>query len=211
MLLRKLACIQAGTPVDSHSPHCAPSPAGSTGSIGSRAPFPPGGHILHTHSETPHRQRTGSAPAPCVVIAQTVMQLAVHLAVSQMENRMVRPTEVGLITQVVRNQMEILRNKMKVASKTMLKRWMGPAVMRLAVIPRAVKPRAVRCLPVRWPRAQSLSWILRTVKIHQTPTPGRPCPWFPHPRRRERRPNPVWHNCPHCHSWTQNCQKSSRR
>ena len=36
-------------------------------------------------------------------------------------------------------------------------------------------------------------------------------PQFPHPRRKERRPNLAWHNHPHCHSWTQNCQKSSRR
>ena len=27
---------------------------------------------------------------------------------------------------------------------------------------------------MRWPRVQSLSQIPRTVKVHQTPTPGRP-------------------------------------
>ena len=31
MLLRKLACIEGGAPMDSHNPHCAPSPAGSEG------------------------------------------------------------------------------------------------------------------------------------------------------------------------------------
>ena len=142
-------------------------------------------------------------------MTQTAMKVrapAVHLAVSQIQNRMARPTKVCLITQVARNQMAMLRNETKVASKTMLKRWVSPAVMRLAV-----KPRAVRCLPARWPRVQSLSQIPRTAKVHQTPTTGRPHPQFPHPRRRERRPNPVQHNHPCCCSWTQNCQKSSRR
>ena len=118
--------------------------------------------------------RTSPAPAPHVVIAWTMMQTAmevrapaVHLVVSQIQNRMARPTKACVITQVVRNQMAMLRNEMKVASKTMLKRWMSPAAMRLAV-----KLRTVRCLPARWPRVQSLSQIPRTVKVHQTPTPG---------------------------------------
>ena len=61
VLLRKLAQIQGSTPMDSHSPCCAPSPAGSTGSIGSGASLPPGGHILCTHSETPTWMRDWSS------------------------------------------------------------------------------------------------------------------------------------------------------
>ena len=53
MLSRKFAHIEGSAPVDSHSPRCAPSPAGSTGSIGSGTSLPPGGHILHTRSGTP--------------------------------------------------------------------------------------------------------------------------------------------------------------
>ena len=131
---------------------------------------------------------------------------AVYLAVSQILNGTMRPTKACLITWVARNLMVMLRSEMKVASKTMLKRWTGPAAMRLTV-----KPRAVRCLPVRWPRVQSLRQILRTAKVHQTLTLGRPRPQFPHPRRRERRPNPAWHTHPCCHFWTQNCQRSSVR
>ena len=47
--------------MDSHSPHHAPSPVGSTGSIGSRASRPLGGHIPHTHSETPLQTREQSS------------------------------------------------------------------------------------------------------------------------------------------------------
>ena len=61
MLLRKLAYIQGSAPMDSHSPFCVPSPAGSTGSIGSRASLPPGGHIPCTHSETPPWTREQSS------------------------------------------------------------------------------------------------------------------------------------------------------
>ena len=139
-------------------------------------------------------------------VAMNVRALAVHLGDNRIPNRTLRPTKVCLITWLVRNLTAMLRSETKGASKTMIKRWMSPAVMRLTV-----KPRAVRCLPVRWPRVQSLSRIPRTAKVHQTPTPGTPRPWFPHPRRRERRPNPAQHTCPHCHSWTQNCQESSVR
>ena len=61
MLSRKLACIEGGAPVDSHSPHCAPSPTGSIGSIGSRASLPPAGHLPHTRSETPPCTREWSS------------------------------------------------------------------------------------------------------------------------------------------------------
>ena len=119
----------------------------------------------------------------------------VHLAVSQIPNGMTRPTKLYLITQVVSNPMAMLRSKMKVASKTMLKRWMSPAVMRLTV-----KLRAVRCLPAR-PRVQSLKQIPRTAKVHQTLAPRGPHPRFPGPRR-ARGPNPAQFTHPHCHSWT---------
>ena len=119
----------------------------------------------------------------------------VHLAASQISNGTTRQKKVCLVTQVARNPMAMLRSEMKVASKTMLKRLMSPVVMRLTV-----KPRAVRCLPTRQPRSQSLRQIPRTAKVHQTPTPGRPCHWFPCPRRRERRPNPVQHTHPCCYS-----------
>ena len=66
MLSRKLACIKDSAPVDSCSPHHAPSPAGSTGSRGSGASLPPGGHIPHTHSETPlHMREWSSSSSPC--------------------------------------------------------------------------------------------------------------------------------------------------
>ena len=58
VLSSKLACIQGSTTMDSHSPHHAPSPAGSTGS---RAFLPPRGHILCTHSETPMWMRGWSS------------------------------------------------------------------------------------------------------------------------------------------------------
>ena len=61
MLSRKLAHIQGGAPVDSCSPHRVPSPAVSTGSIGSRASLPLGGHIPCTHSETPPQMREWSS------------------------------------------------------------------------------------------------------------------------------------------------------
>ena len=61
VLSRKLACIQGGAPVDSRSPRHAPSPAGSTGSIGSGSSLPLGGHIPHTHSETPRQMREWSS------------------------------------------------------------------------------------------------------------------------------------------------------
>ena len=61
VLLRKLACIKGGSPVDSHSPHHVPSPAGSVGSIGSGASLPPGGHIPHTRWETPPCTREWSS------------------------------------------------------------------------------------------------------------------------------------------------------
>ena len=61
ILSRKLACIQGSAPMDSHSPHHAPSPDGSTGSIGFGASLPPGGHILHTCSETPLQMREQSS------------------------------------------------------------------------------------------------------------------------------------------------------
>ena len=139
-------------------------------------------------------------------MAMKVRALVVHLVVSQISNGTTRPTKGCLITRVARNPMVMLRSEMKVASKTILKRQMSPAVTRLTV-----KPRAARCLLVRWPRVPSLRWILRTAKVHRTPTLGRPCPQFPHPRRRERTPNPAWHTHPYCHSWTQNCQRSSVR
>ena len=53
LLSRKLTCIQGSAPVDSQSPQRAPSPAGSTRSIGSGASLPLGGHIPCTHPETP--------------------------------------------------------------------------------------------------------------------------------------------------------------
>ena len=61
VLLRKLACIQGSAPVDSYSPCHVLSPAGSTGSLGSRASLPPGGHISCTHSETPMQTRNQSS------------------------------------------------------------------------------------------------------------------------------------------------------
>ena len=61
VLLRKLACIKGSAPMGSHSPHHVPSPAGSIGSIGSGSSLPRGGHIPHTHSETPLLMREWSS------------------------------------------------------------------------------------------------------------------------------------------------------
>ena len=154
--------------MDSCSPRHVPSPAGSIGSIGSGAYLPLGGHIPHTHSKTPLQTRVQSSSSS---------SCSCHLdydadgheskgsgsppGTNRISNGMTRPTKVCLITWMVRNLMVMPSSEMKVASKTMPKRLMSPVVMRLAV-----KLRAVRCLLARWPRVESLRWILRTVKIH---------------------------------------------
>ena len=61
MLLRKLAHIEGGAPMDSHSPHRVPSLTGSIGSIGSGASLPLGGDLPCTRSETPPRTREWSS------------------------------------------------------------------------------------------------------------------------------------------------------
>ena len=148
MLLRKLACIQGGAPMDSCSPCHVPSPAGSTGSIGSGASPPLGGHILCTCSETPLQMREQSSSSS-LCSHHSKYNADSHESEGSGGPPGGQPdiewddeaNKGSLITLVVRNLMVMLRSEMKVASKTMLKRWTSPAVMRLVV-----KPRAARCL-----------------------------------------------------------------
>ena len=149
MLSRKLARIEGGAPVYSRSPCCAPSPAGSIGSIGYGASLPPGGHISCTHSETPLQMR-GWSSSRSSCSHHSNYDAGGHESEGsssppggQSDTKQDDKANKSM-SRLVRNLIAMLRSEKKVASKTMLKRWTSPAAMRLTV-----KPRAARCPPVR--------------------------------------------------------------